>query len=61
MRRIATNLSNGSCEEVDDPLMGHRHDALTVDLDDPVANTDSSSFCNAPSQQAAYLSKINMK
>jgi hypothetical protein len=41
--------------------MGHRNDALTVDLDDPVSNTDSSSFCNAPSQQAAYLWKINMK
>ena len=61
MKISGTNLSNGSCEEVDDPLMGHRNDALTVDLDDPVANTDSSSLCNAPSQQAAYLWKINMK
>ena len=61
MRRSGTNLSNGSREQVDDPLMGYSDDALPVDLNDPVPDPDSSSLCDAPSQQTAYLRKNNIQ
>ena len=61
MRRSGTNLSNGSREQVDDPLMGNSNDALPVDLNDPMTNSNSTPLGDAPSQQAADLRNVDMK
>lgn len=37
--------------------MGRGHHTLPVDLDDAVADSDASSLCDAPSHEAADLSR----
>ena len=49
LERSGTNLSNRSCKEVHNPLMGHSNDALSVDLNDPVTNSNAPPLCDASS------------
>lgn len=48
-------LPHGVGQDLDDLLVRRRHDALTVDLDDAVTNSDAASLGNAASHQAADL------
>ena len=47
---MPSHLPDRGGQQVDDPLVGHRHHALPVDLYDPVADPHPAPLCNAPSQ-----------
>lgn len=48
-------LSNCTRKNMDDLLMGRGHHTLPVNLDDAVAHSDSTPFCNTPPHQTADL------
>lgn len=48
-------LPHGVGQDLDDLLVRRRHDALTVDLDDAVTDSDAASLGDAASHQAADL------
>lgn len=50
-------LSNGVRKSLHYLLMGCGHHTLPVDLNDAVADSDASSLCDAPSHEAADLSR----
>lgn len=48
-------LSHGVRQSLDYLLVGCGYHTLSVDLDDTVADADTTSLCNAPSHEAADL------
>lgn len=48
-------LSHGVGQDLNDLLVRRRHNALAVDLNDAVTDTDASSLSDAPPHQAADL------
>ena len=48
-------LSDGSSQEIDDPLVGDGDDALAVNLDDAVADAHTAALGDAATEQAANL------
>ena len=52
---MTSHLPDRGGQKVHDPLMGHRHHTLPVDLNDPVTHPDPAPLCNAPAQQTADL------
>ena len=56
-----THLSNGSCEQVYDPLVRDCDHALSVDLDDAVAHADAAALGDPAAQQTADLEKKEQK
>ena len=52
---MVTDLADGGGEEVDDPLVRHRHHALPVDLDDPVTHAHPAPLRDTAPQQTADL------
>ena len=52
-----TNLSHRRSQEVDYPVVGDGDDALTVDLDDAVADAHPAALGDAAAEQTADLEK----
>lgn len=55
VRSDRSYLPHSIGQDMDNLLVGRRHHALAVDLDDAVSHSDSAPFCDAPPHQAADL------
>lgn len=51
--RLHVDLADSTGEDVDDLLVGGGHDALSVDLNDPMSHTDAPTLSYSPSHEAA--------
>lgn len=57
MSRLASHLSDGVRQDVDNFFMGRGHHTLAVDLNNAVAHSDAAPFSDAPTHKATDLLK----